>query len=75
MSSTHPISADVANSYEAVAMFDGISYGKGSAWLKQLYFIIGHETMSKGLTLYFKKHEWGNTTLPDFVGCLEDAYK
>ena len=31
--------------------------------------------MSKGLTVYFQKHEWGNTTLPDFVQCLEDAYK
>ena len=31
--------------------------------------------MSKGLSVYFKKYEWSNTTLPDFVGCLDDAYK
>ena len=75
MSSTHPICADVANSCEADELFDGISYGKGSAWLKQLYFIIGHDTMSKGLTMYFKKYEWQNTTLPDFVGCFDEAYR
>ena len=30
--------------------------------------------MSKGLSVYFKNHEWGNTTLPDFVNCMRDAY-
>ena len=25
--------------------------------------------------MYFKKYEWGNTTLPDFVGCFDEAYK
>ena len=75
LSSTHPICGEIADTQEADAVFDGISYGKGAAWLKQLYYIIGHETMSKGLSVYFKKYEWENTTLPDFVGCLEDAYK
>ena len=75
LSSTHPICCDIGDTNEADAIFDGISYGKGAAWLKQLYYIIGHDTMSKGLEVYFAKHEWGNTTLPDFVGCLEDAYK
>ena len=31
--------------------------------------------MSKGLEVYFAKHAWENTTLPDFVGALEDAMK
>ena len=30
--------------------------------------------MSKGLHKYFKKYEWKNTTLPDFVSCLEEAF-
>jgi len=31
--------------------------------------------MKKGLHLYFNKHKWQNTTLPDFVGALEQAWK
>jgi aminopeptidase N len=75
LGSTHPICCEIAHTGEAESIFDGISYGKGAAWLKQLYYILGHETMSKGLAVYFQKHEWGNTTLPDFVKCLEDAYR
>lgn len=30
--------------------------------------------MSKGLKIYFEKHAWGNTELPDFVGALEQAW-
>ena len=25
--------------------------------------------------MYFKKYEWQNTTLPDFVGCFDEAYR
>ena len=75
LSSTHPICCEIADTNEADAIFDGISYGKGAAWLKQLYYIVGHEPMSKGLEVYFAKHEWENTTLPDFVGALSDACK
>ena len=60
---------------QAESLFDGISYGKGSAWLKQVYNILGYETMSKALHVYFNKHQWGNTTLPDFVKCLADAFR
>lgn len=55
-------------------MFDGISYGKGSAWLKQFYKMIGYDVMRKGLHAYFAKHKWGNTTLPDFVSSMQQAY-
>jgi len=55
-------------------MFDGISYGKGSAFLKQFYKMLGYDTIKKGLHAYFEKHQWGNTTLPDFVGCMLEAH-
>lgn len=73
MSSTHPICNTSSNTQEAQANFDGISYGKGSQVLKQLYFILGHEVMSRGLQIYFDKHSWGNTILSDFVGALEKS--
>ena len=74
-SSTHPICCEVVATDQAQSLFDGISYGKGSAFLKQLYNILGYETMSAGLHIYFDKHQWGNTTLSDFVSCLTKAYE
>ena len=74
LSSTHPICCQIANTSEAEEIFDGISYGKGSAFLKQMYNILGRDVMSKGLKIYFDKHQWKNTQLPDFVGALEEAW-
>ena len=74
LSSTHSICCEIGSTDEAQALFDGISYGKGSAFLKQLFNVLGYETMSKGLAIYFSKYEWKNTELPDFVGALEQAY-
>jgi aminopeptidase N len=73
--SVHPITCEINSTIEAEAMFDGISYGKGSSWLKQVYNVIGHDTMSQGLATYFKKHAWGNTILTDFIGALDGAYE
>lgn len=58
-----------------MSMLDGISYGKGSSWLKQLFNLIGFETMSQGLHAYFKKYQWGNTTCDDFVQTLDGAWR
>jgi aminopeptidase N len=70
---THPIELPVANTQEAFTNFDGITYGKGAASLKQLSYYIGKETFQKGVQKYFKKHAFGNTTLPDFMGTMEEA--
>ena len=56
MSSTHSICCEIAATDQAEALFDGISYGKGSAWLKQFFNILGYETMSKGLHKYFQRY-------------------
>jgi aminopeptidase N len=34
MTSTHPVCANIADTDEAESLFDGISYGKGSAFVK-----------------------------------------
>lgn len=49
LSSTHPICCQINNTGEAESLFDGISYGKGSAFLKQFYNILGYDVMSRGL--------------------------
>jgi aminopeptidase N len=58
MSTTHPICCEINNTGEADALFDGISYGKGSAWLKQVYNVLGYDVIKKGLHNYFDKHQW-----------------
>ena len=42
--------------------------------IKQLIFLMGWETFTKGLKIYFKKHAWSNTQLPDFIGALQKGY-
>jgi aminopeptidase N len=72
--STHPIAASgVATLSEAMANFDGISYAKGAAVLRQLITHLGEEVFVKGLRSYFAEHAWGNTTLADFLRHLETA--
>jgi len=39
-----------------------------------MYKVIGYDAMKVGLHEYFETFQWKNTTLPDFVGCLDRAY-
>lgn len=71
---THPVESSVANTKVAFSNFDGISYGKGASVLKQLSFYIGPEKFQKGLKAYFKTHEFGNTSLMDFIKAMEKSY-
>jgi aminopeptidase N len=70
LSTTHPIKKDAATTDSADDMVNAITYGKGSAFIKQLIHMIGKAAMSKGCSIYFSKHAWGNTTLDDFLDAL-----
>ena len=70
---THPIAADVQTVSAAMANFDGISYAKGAAVLKQLIAFLGEDAFTAGLRTYFAEHAWGNTTLDDFLRHLSTA--
>ena len=74
MPSNHKIQADCPSTDTAESLIDGITYGKGSSMIKQLIFLMGWEVFCKGLKLYFKRHAWGNTTLPDFIGCMQTGF-
>jgi aminopeptidase N len=69
--STHPIAADVATLSEAEANFDGISYAKGAAVLKQLVAHLGRDNFFAGIGSYLAEHAWGNATLADLLQSLE----
>lgn len=58
----------VPDTLAAENIFDGISYGKGCSFLKQLFHYISEEPFKTALRSYFKKFEFQNTTLNDFIG-------
>ncbi|NHC12730.1 aminopeptidase N [Motilibacter deserti] len=69
--STHPIVADIKDLEDVEVNFDGITYGKGAAVLKQLVSWVGHEEFFAGIRTYFAKHAYANTTLADLLVELE----
>lgn len=70
---THPIEVPVFDTDQATSNFDGITYGKGAAVLKQLNFLIGDDDFREGLQRYFQKYAMRNTTVNDFIKMLSEA--
>src|SRR5699024_7054590 len=70
---THPIVADIVDLEAAKLNFDGITYAKGAAVLKQLVAYVGREAFFAGARSYFRVHEYGNTTLADLLTELSAA--
>lgn len=71
--STHPIVADIRDLEDVEVNFDGITYAKGAAVLRQLVSYVGRDNFFVGLQEYFKKHQWSNTVLTDLLTQLELA--
>jgi len=71
LSSTHPIVAEIDALADVEVNFDGITYAKGAAVLKQLVHFVGQDAFDAGLRAYFQRHAWGNTTLADLLSELE----
>ena len=73
LSTTHPIVGSAEDTADAFANFDGISYSKGAAVLKQLTYFIGEENFRKGIQNYLKKFYGENTVLDDFLNCMSKS--
>ncbi|ANJ26855.1 aminopeptidase N [Agromyces aureus] len=71
--STHPIVATINDLEDVLVNFDGITYAKGGSVLKQLVAWVGIDAFFAGVSAYFQKHQWGNTTLADLLVELEAA--
>ena len=65
--STHPIVAPINDLEDVQVNFDGITYAKGASVLKQLGATVGREAFEKGVSVYFKKHQFGNAVLTDLL--------
>ncbi|SKC48034.1 aminopeptidase N [Okibacterium fritillariae] len=69
--STHPVVATINDLEDVQVNFDGITYAKGGSVLKQLVAWVGIDAFFAGVAAYFKKHQFGNTTLGDLLSELE----
>ena len=74
MPSTHPVAGSPApDAQSALQNFDGISYAKGAATLRQLIAYIGDDDFISGVVEYLRSHAYGNAALADFLGSMERA--
>jgi aminopeptidase N len=73
-SSTHPVAAEPGKDAQAaLADFDGISYAKGAAVLKQLVAYLGDDVFLAGVRAHIEGNRFGNATLADLLACWTAA--
>lgn len=71
LQATRPIELEVVSPEEANAMFDVLTYQKGSAVLRMLEQYLGEDTFRAGVIRYLKTHAYANTDTPDLWAALE----
>jgi aminopeptidase N len=72
--STHPVAGNGAvDAHSALQNFDGISYAKGSAVLKQLNARLGDDVFFAGVREHFARNRFGNATMDDLFSSWESA--
>ncbi|MGW5352293.1 aminopeptidase N [Streptomyces sp. NPDC004031] len=71
--STHPVVADIRDLEDAKLNFDGITYSKGAAVLKQLVAYVGQDAFFEAARRYFRRHAYGNTELGDLLSVLSET--
>jgi puromycin-sensitive aminopeptidase len=73
LASTRTIEFEVQSPTEVDEMFDSITYGKGSAVLRQIEQFIGEEAFRQGVGDYLRTHAYGNTATSDLWDGLDGA--
>lgn len=68
---THPIKAEIPDVDAARQNFDGITYAKGAAVLKQLVHYVGRENFYAGARDYFQEHAFAAATFEDLLTALK----
>jgi aminopeptidase N len=72
--STHPVAGNGSDdAASALADFDGISYAKGAAVLKQLAAYLGDDVFFGGLRAHFAAHAYGNADFGDLIAAWTAA--
>lgn len=63
--SSHPIEVDCPDANQINQIFDSISYSKGASVLRMLAGVVGEDKFLKGVSVYLKKHLYGNAETKD----------
>jgi len=71
--SSHPIVVTVNHPDEITALFDTISYSKGSSVLRMLEYLMEPEKFQKGIQNFLVKYEYENAATPDLWHALEEV--
>lgn len=71
---SHPVAGNGADdAHAALLNFDGISYAKGAAALRQLAIWLGDDVFLGGLRSYIARFAHANATLADLMACWVEA--
>jgi len=70
---THPVAADMVDLDAVEQNFDGITYAKGAAVLKQLVGLVGQADFLRGVHSYLVAHAHGNASFDDLLKALQAA--
>jgi len=68
---THPVAADMVDLDAVEQNFDGITYAKGAAVLKQLVGLVGRADFLRGVHNYLVEHAHGNASFADLLSALQ----
>ncbi len=72
--STHPVAGNGSvDAAAALQDFDGISYAKGAAVLKQLASYLGDDVFLGGLRAYVERHAFGNAEFAELIAAWTEA--
>ncbi|GAA1427692.1 aminopeptidase N [Microlunatus lacustris] len=72
--STHPVAGTGAvDAAAALQDFDGISYAKGAAVLRQLVAYLGDDVFLAGLRAYVEHYAFGNAEFAELIACWTEA--
>ncbi|HEX8391855.1 MAG TPA: M1 family aminopeptidase [Longimicrobium sp.] len=72
-SGTTPVWQDLPNLDLAKSNYGPIVYNKAPAILKQLNFMVGDSAFRAGLTLFLKRHAYGNATWRDLLAAVQQT--
>lgn len=70
---THPIEMKIDHTGASETVFDGITYAKGAAVIKQLVALVGEDDFTEGLRRYFEAHSYKTATTSQFLKSIEEA--
>jgi puromycin-sensitive aminopeptidase len=73
LAATRPIEFPVESPEEAEAMFDVLTYQKGSAVVRMLEQYLGGDEFREGIAGYIKAHSYGNTETTDLWDAIEES--